>query len=137
MMLAIEEHGGGRQLARVKMWPRLARVAGAIALASLLLAAGALASAEYVAAVIFAGLFSGVTIRALQECAATMNDVADTICSADVVSLNRIGEHEAATSDAPGVSSEPLSPGREIPPVPDDYQAWRPRRRTLASAREA
>ena len=137
MMLAIEEHGGGRQLARIKMWPRFSRFAGFISLASMLLAVGAFAAAEYVAGIIFAGVFAGVGIRAVQECATTMEGVTETLCSADVVSLNRPAEPEAGIAPAVDDSDSPLS-GPSIPGDSGDHEPWRPRQREwVSSTREA
>ena len=72
VMLAVEEHGGGRQLARLKMWPRFSRVAGLVASASVVLALLALDAREYVPAILFGGIFAAIAIRTLQECASTM-----------------------------------------------------------------
>ena len=76
LMLAVEEHGGGRQLARIKMWPRFSRVAGIVASLSIVLALLAFDAREYVPAILFAGVFAAIAIRTLQECASTMHDVA-------------------------------------------------------------
>ena len=75
LMLAIEEHGGGRQLARVKMWPRFSRVAGLVASVSIVVALLALEAREPVAAILLGGVFAAIAIRTLQECASTMHDV--------------------------------------------------------------
>lgn len=137
MMLAIEEHGGGRQLARLKMWPRLARLAGFVAFVSMLLAVGAFASSEYVAGIILASVFAGIGIRAVQECANTMEDAADTLCSADVVSLNRPAESSVAIEEATGGSELPHS-GPVISRDSGEPEPWQPRQRDWASsARQA
>lgn len=79
VMLAIEEHGGGRQFARIKMWPRFSRVAAIGASISIALAALALEEREHVAAILLAGVFAAIAIRTLQECASTMHDVAQQL----------------------------------------------------------
>jgi hypothetical protein len=79
LMLAIEEHGGGRQLARVKMWPRFSRAAGVIAGIAALLAAFAAFEREYVTAVALAGVFAAISLRAVQECASSMRAVSDSL----------------------------------------------------------
>ena len=79
LMLAIEEHGGGRQLARIKMWPRFSRVAGIVASISIVLALLAFDARENVPGILFAGIFAAIAIRTLQECASTMHDVADQL----------------------------------------------------------
>ena len=79
LMLAIEEHGGGRQLARVKMWPRFSRAAGVIAAIVALLAAIAAFEREYVSAVALAGVFGAICLRAVQECASSMRAVSGSL----------------------------------------------------------
>jgi hypothetical protein len=104
VMLAIEEHGGGRQLARLKMWPRFSRVAGIIASSSVLLAILAANAREPVPAILFAGIFAGIVIRTLQECAGTMSETADALHSCETprpalpdlvadMTLTPLGEH--------------------------------------------
>jgi cellulose synthase/poly-beta-1,6-N-acetylglucosamine synthase-like glycosyltransferase len=83
LMLAIEEHGGGRQLARVKMWPRFSRAAGVIAGIAALLAAIAAFEHEYVTAVALAGVFGVIGLRAVQECASSMRAVSDSLQQGD------------------------------------------------------
>src|SRR5688572_43076 len=64
LMLAIDEHGGGRQLARVKMWPRFSRAARAIVALSALLATAA-PSQAYLVAVALATVFGLIAVRAV------------------------------------------------------------------------
>ncbi len=79
VMLAIEEHGGGKQLARLKMWPRFSRVAGFIASTFVVLAALALDAREWVPAILFAGVFTAIALRTLQECTSILKQTADVI----------------------------------------------------------
>jgi hypothetical protein len=79
VMLAVEEHGGGRQLARLKMWPRFSRVAGLIASLSIVLALLATDAREYVPAILFGGIFAAIAIRTLQESASTMKATVDAL----------------------------------------------------------
>jgi GT2 family glycosyltransferase len=81
LMLAVEEHGGGRQLARIKMWPRFSRVSGIVASISVVLALLAADAQEPVAAILLGGVFAAIAIRTLQECASTMHDVATQLRS--------------------------------------------------------
>jgi hypothetical protein len=83
LMLAIEEHGGGRQLARVKMWPRFSRSAGVVAGLAALLAAAAAFEREWITAVVLAGVFAVIGIRAVQECASCMRAVSDSVRSSE------------------------------------------------------
>lgn len=81
VMLAIEEHGGGRQLARLKMWPRFSRVAAIMASSSVFLAILAADAREAIPAILFAGIFAVLVVRTLQECAGTMRETADALHS--------------------------------------------------------
>jgi len=82
LILAIEEHGGGRQLARVRMWPRFSWSAGLVAGIAIALSATAAVQAEYVATVGLAAVFAAIGIRALQECSTSMRDVSETLRAA-------------------------------------------------------
>ncbi len=81
VMLAIEEHGGGRQLARLKMWPRFSPTAAIIASSSVLLAIFAANAREAIPAILFSGIFAGIVVRTLQESAGTMRETADALHS--------------------------------------------------------
>lgn len=81
VMLAIEEHGGGRQLARLRMWPRFSRVAAAIASGCIVVAVLAWDAAEHVPAILLGGVFIGIVVRTLQECASTMRETAEALHS--------------------------------------------------------
>lgn len=76
LMLAIEEHGRGRQLARVKMWPRFSSIALFVASFSAVLAVLAFRADEQVPAILLAGVFAAIVVRTLQERASTMHDIA-------------------------------------------------------------
>ena len=78
-MLAIEEHGAGRQLARLRMWPRFSRVAGIIATACIIIAFFAFDAAEHVPAILIGGVFVAIVVRTLQECASTMRETAEAL----------------------------------------------------------
>jgi hypothetical protein len=83
VMLAIEEHGGGRQLARLRMWPRFSPAAAIIATACLVVAGLAFDAAEHVPAIVLGGIFVGIVVRTLQECASTMRETAEALHSHD------------------------------------------------------
>jgi hypothetical protein len=89
-MLAIEEHGGGRQLARLRMWPRFSRVAAVIASACIVVAVLAWDAAAHIPAILLGATFVGIVVRTLQECASTMRETADALHS-----------HEAAPPPQP------------------------------------
>jgi GT2 family glycosyltransferase len=68
--MALEEHGAGRQLVRLRVWPRPSPLGVAIALGLGLLAAGALADRAWVVGVVLAATALVVAARTAQECAA-------------------------------------------------------------------
>lgn len=92
LILAIEEHGSGRQLVRVKKWPRFSHSAGGVAVVAIALAALAASAGAYIAAVALAGAFAAIGIRTVQECASMMQAVSDVICLDEVVSLRASAE---------------------------------------------
>lgn len=101
LMLAIEEHGGGRQLARVKMWPRFSRTAGVVAVLSALLAAGAAFEREWIAAIALTGVFGIISLRAVQECASCMRAASASLKSLEPEAespLNNVVEPSRATA---------------------------------------
>jgi cellulose synthase/poly-beta-1,6-N-acetylglucosamine synthase-like glycosyltransferase len=72
VLLAIEEHGGGRQLARFRCWPRVAALALAAIAFLLVLAMAAVGDGAVLAAaglVLSAGI---LTLTAFRDCAAAM-----------------------------------------------------------------
>jgi hypothetical protein len=69
VLLAVEEHGGGRQLARFRLWPRVSRAgAGAVIFVGALFAASALSGA-WAAAGLLGGAALLLALREAQECA--------------------------------------------------------------------
>lgn len=81
MMLALEEHGGGKQLSRVKMWPRFSRIAIIVASMSIVVAALAIKADETIPAILLAGVFAAIVIRTIQDRAGTMHAVGETLRS--------------------------------------------------------
>jgi GT2 family glycosyltransferase len=107
IILAIEEHGGGRQLVRLKMWPRFSRPAGGTALVLIALAATAATSGAHIAAIVLGGLCGAIAIRAIQECASSMEAACDALASPEVISLSHPAEAGApATAEGKRVSSQ-------------------------------
>jgi GT2 family glycosyltransferase len=72
VLLAVEEHGGGRQLARFRLWPRVSKAgAGAVIFVGVLFAASAVSGA-WAAAVLLGGAALLLALREAQECATGM-----------------------------------------------------------------
>ncbi len=82
LLAAVEEHGGGRQLARFRLWPKLSRVgAGSILFVGALFGAAA-ASGAWAAAAVLGGAAVLLALRELQECATGMASALEAIGSA-------------------------------------------------------
>ncbi len=71
-VVAVEEHGGGRQLARVRLWPRLSRAGIVSTFFVGVLCTAAAASGAWAAAAIVGGAAVLLVARELQECAMGM-----------------------------------------------------------------
>lgn len=68
-LLVVEEHGGGRQLVRVRWWPRYSPSVLLLGLPLVALATGAAASGAPSVGILFAALAVVLVLRALHECA--------------------------------------------------------------------
>ncbi len=99
LLLAIEEHGNGRQLARVKLWPRFSPSAVAIAGISAVLSAGAAIQSQYAAALALFGIFMVIAVRTMQECASSMEAVSEALQSPGLILMS---------SDTPSNSTAPV-----------------------------
>jgi GT2 family glycosyltransferase len=75
LRMTIEEHGGGRQLARLRAWPRCAGWGLALAALLTLLTALAALSAAWSAAIMLGLIAALLTLRIAQECATAMSAV--------------------------------------------------------------
>jgi hypothetical protein len=78
-MLAIEEHGAGRQYLRLRIWPHCARLAVVAIAALALLAAGAAADGSHVATSVLACLGGLLVVRAVYECAAAKGALVEAV----------------------------------------------------------
>ncbi len=91
LLMAVEEHGGGRQLVRERTWWRPGRFALWLSGALAALAAGASLDAAWPAALVLAGAALAVGLRTLSECAAAreaLDGAVDAYAAAE--SLQRI-----------------------------------------------
>jgi hypothetical protein len=72
MLMTVEDHGGPKQLTRVRVWPRLSPIGTATALLLGLVSAAALVDGAVGAATAFLALGSAVILRSFWEsgCAA-------------------------------------------------------------------
>jgi GT2 family glycosyltransferase len=69
LLVAVEEHGAGRQIVRVRSWPRLPGWGLGVTLPSAALAAGAALGGAHAAAAVFAAVALLSALRTLRECA--------------------------------------------------------------------
>jgi GT2 family glycosyltransferase len=72
LLVAVEEHGGGRQLARFRVWPRLSRAGAFSILFGVALCVAAAMSGAWAAAALLGGVAVFLALRELQECATGM-----------------------------------------------------------------
>jgi GT2 family glycosyltransferase len=79
LLAAVEEHGGGRQLVRFRLWPRLSRAGAISTLFMVALFGAAAASGALAAAAMLGGAAALLAWRELQECAAGMAAALETI----------------------------------------------------------
>ncbi|HET6202115.1 MAG TPA: glycosyltransferase [Planctomycetota bacterium] len=69
ILVGVEEHGGGRQLVRIRTWPRWSTWGLAMALPPSLLAAAAAADRSWTAAVVLGAFGAFLALGAAEECA--------------------------------------------------------------------
>jgi GT2 family glycosyltransferase len=69
LLMAIEEHGGGRQLVRLRLWPRCSRIGLAATLVGAMLSAAAVHADAWAAAGLFAGGAGALFLAMARACA--------------------------------------------------------------------
>ncbi|MEP6508029.1 MAG: glycosyltransferase [Gemmatimonadales bacterium] len=117
LLLAIEEHGQGRQLARFKFWPLFSPTAVGVATVTALLSATALAQGNLVAGIGMGIAFLVLAIRSLKECASAMGAVREALTAIKIAkakghaSPNVTASVEAADVDRERIS---LLPGARL-----------------------
>lgn len=72
LRMGVEEHGAGRQLVRLRAWPRVSPPVLAPALGLVLLGAGAAADGAWAAAAVLAAAASALLVRVSNDCAAAL-----------------------------------------------------------------
>ncbi|MGA7732007.1 MAG: ABC transporter transmembrane domain-containing protein, partial [Chloroflexia bacterium] len=112
MRMGVEEHGGGRQLARFRLWPRFRPVATGLVLIFAGLAVWAGGSGAWVAAVGLGFVGAAFAGRVLYECAASLGTLRMGVRATEGVQLD-------ATGKKPG----PTGPYRILLPYVSKY--WR------------
>jgi GT2 family glycosyltransferase len=79
VLMAVEEHGAGKQFARFRSWPRCSFDGMAVMLASAGLALAAALDGAWIAAAVLGGICALFTLRNLGECAASMAAIARAV----------------------------------------------------------
>jgi hypothetical protein len=77
--MGVEEHGGGRQLVRLRCYPRPSGIGFAAAALLTLLSLGAALGGAWTAFVVFASCGALLVLRELQECAAATADIQQAV----------------------------------------------------------
>jgi len=75
MLMAIEEHGGGKQLVKFRAWPRCAPVGLVLTLLFAILSAGAALDQAWIACVMLDAMALLFLLTMFRECAATMGAI--------------------------------------------------------------
>jgi hypothetical protein len=101
LLVAIEEHGAGRQLVRLRAWPCGGAGWLGLGIGLALLAAAAATEGAAVAAALLAGTALAVTGRVALDCASALAVVRNAVQPADVaVPLTVVGEADTASEQA-------------------------------------
>jgi hypothetical protein len=95
-LMAIEEHGGGRQLARFRTWPRCSPAGVAVIALFALLCGGAALDHAWVAAAVLGAVAAALFLRMLWECSVATAAIMGVVDAPD----NAVGS--SATVDRRG-----------------------------------
>jgi hypothetical protein len=98
MRMAVEEHGGGRQLLRIRSWPRFSRIGTGVALGFGALATGAALSGAWVVAGVMAVVVAVIVTCVVKDCA-TAAGVLTTVLKAEAREAQRELEPMAMASE--------------------------------------
>jgi hypothetical protein len=69
LRVAVEEHGAGRQLVRIRSWPRFSRIGAGVALGCIAIGAAAALDGAWAAAVVMGAIALVIVGSTLQDCA--------------------------------------------------------------------
>jgi GT2 family glycosyltransferase len=108
MRMAVEEHGGGRQLLRIRSWPRFSRIGTGVALGFGALATGAALSGAWVVAGVMAVVVAVIVTCVVKDCA-TAAGVLTTVLKAEA----REAQRELEPVTKAGVNGHGPDGGRE------------------------
>ena len=97
LIVAVEEHGAGQQLVRIRYWPRWSWLCPIVLGSSVLLSATAAASTVWLPAIVFAALAIVVFWRAVDDAGAATAEIRHAI-------EERVGRAAAALAAPPNAS---------------------------------
>jgi GT2 family glycosyltransferase len=113
-LMAIEEHGAGKQLVRLRAWPRWS-AKGVLMIALFgLLGTGAAADGAWAAAVVLGGIALVLAGRAVYECGAGLADLREAVArlqAAETAYLETADTAPATAAYSPEREAEPARPG--------------------------
>ena len=107
LLAAVEEHGFGRQLTRVRLWPRITVAAGMLVVTSAAIALAAALTGGMAATVVFMAGGSAVAVRTALECAAA----AGTLVAAVTAWTEPAEASGAGAAESPAALATEASPG--------------------------
>jgi hypothetical protein len=96
LIVAVEEHGAGQQLVRIRYWPSWSRSAPILIAMPVLLSAAAVGSA-WLPALLFGSLATGLVVRALDDSAGATAEIRQAI-------ERRMGRVATVLASPPGLS---------------------------------
>jgi hypothetical protein len=117
LRVAVEEHGAGRQLVRIRSWPRFSRIGAGVALGFSALAAGAALDSAWAAAIVLAGTALLILVSTIKDCATA----AGVLRIALTEETDHAARELAPRTEEPTARPEPrlaggtLSPAVEVP----------------------
>jgi O-antigen biosynthesis protein len=113
LRVAVEEHGAGRQLVRIRSWPRFSRIGAGVALGFSALAAGAAFDGAWAATGVLAGVALLILVSTVQDCA-TAAGVLRIALTEETVHAAR---EPAPRSEEPTARPEPRLAGNTFTPA--------------------
>jgi hypothetical protein len=100
MRMAVEEHGSGRQLLRIRSWPRFSRIGIGVALGFGCLAVAAALSSEWIVAAVMAAVVAVIVACVVKDCA-TAAGVLRIVIEAEAAAAQREFEQIAEPEPEP------------------------------------
>ncbi len=115
LRVAVEEHGAGRQLVRIRSWPRFSRIGAGVALGFAALAVGAALDGVWVAAAVLGVAVVAILGSTIQDCATAAGVLRIALAEEE----EHAGRDLAPRSPEPVVRPEPRVAGNALVPAVD------------------